>query len=163
MVPLQKFQSLPAVKPAPAPVAQAALEPPAAAAAQPPPRAAVALTLRGPITSPAAVPSAAAPVSAAAPAAAAAPAPMREFTIPAADLLAAAERANQADMARAHADGLQGTWISPEFAPARCRWSRTDPTLAVCQTRTRYADSRPWRERTGHYRRDADGAWQVAP
>ncbi len=66
-------------------------------------------------------------------------------------------------MAKARAEGLQGTWINPDFAPASCRWSSADPALAVCQTRTRYGASGPWRERTGHYRRDADGAWQVAP
>jgi hypothetical protein len=124
---------------------------------QPPPRAAVALTLRGPIASPLE------PAVAAAPSPAPAPAPRGAFTIAAAELKAAADRANQADMAKAGAEGLQGTWISPDFAPARCRWSRTDPGLAICQTRTRYEASRPWRERTGHYRRDADGAWQVAP
>jgi hypothetical protein len=118
----------------------------------------MALSLRGPIASPL-EPTAAAP----------APTPprpipsRRAFTILAAELKAAADEANQVDMAKAHAEGLQGTWISPDFAPARCRWSPSDPTLAICQTRTRYAASRPWRERTGHYRRGADGAWQVAP
>lgn len=155
MFPLQRLQGPPAATSAPPPAAQAALAPPEVAAVQPLPRAAVALALRGPIASPIAPPAAAAPAPG--------PPPSREFTIPAADLKAAADEANQIDMAKAHAEGLQGTWISPDFAPARCRWSRSDPTLAVCQTRTRYAASRPWRERTGHYRRDADGAWQVAP
>ena len=170
IVPLQRFQVAPppASAPAPPPPVQAALTPPDVPGDQPLPRAAVALTLRGPITSPA-EPAVAAPRAAPSPSLSPGPSPSpsptpsREFVIAAADLKAAAEHANQADMAKAHPDGLQGTWISPDFAPARCRWSRTDPALAVCQTRTRYEASRPWRERTGHYRRAADGAWQVAP
>lgn len=171
MVPLQQLQIRPAATTsAPSPVAHAALAPPQAAtpdvlASPPAPRAAMALTLRGPITSPAEPPALAAPspTTTPSPTAAPTPSPRREFTIPAADLKAAADRANQLDRAKARAEDLQGTWFSPEFAPARCRWSRPDPTLAVCQTRTRYEASRPWRERTGHYRRDADGVWQVAP
>ena len=164
LVPLQQLRTLPGAAPAPAaPVVQAAAlaAPPVAQpetpAAEPPPRAAVALTLRGPISDPA-KPTAATPATPAPP-----PTLSREFTIAAADLRAAADQANQIDMAKARADGLQGTWISPDFAPASCRWSRTDPTLAVCRTRTRYEASRPWRERVGHYRRDAGGVWQVAP
>jgi hypothetical protein len=109
--------------------------------------------LLGPIAGPAE------PMATAAPA----PNPSAEFVIAAADLRVAADQANQIDMAKAHAEGLQGTWTSPDFAPAHCRWSPTDPALAVCRTRTRYEASRPWRERIGHYRRDGDGAWQVAP
>ena len=166
IVPLQQLQIPRAAAPTP-PVVQAALAPPPATpepeapAGPPPPRAAVALTLRGPITSPADPTAAAAPASPPRPGPT--PVPTREFTIAAADLKAAADEANQRDMAKAHAEGLEGTWINPDFAPARCRWSRTDATLAVCQTRTRYEASRPWRERTGHYRRDGDGKWQVAP
>jgi hypothetical protein len=160
MIPLQRSPP-PARAPAPAQVAtQAAPSPPQGAAdAEVLPRASTArLALRGPITS--AAESTAGVASPATPA----PPPSRspEFTISAADLQAAAERANRAEMAKFHGEGLQGTWLTPDFAPARCRWSPADTTLAVCQTRARYAGG-PWRERTGHYRRNADGAWQVAP
>ncbi|MGH6909162.1 MAG: hypothetical protein ACREE0_06970 [Phenylobacterium sp.] len=159
MIPLQRSTPPPVPAPSVQVAAQAAPTPPAAVASEEvlPRASTMRLDLRGPITS-AAEPPAAGPAKPAA-----APASRREFVISAADLQAAAERANQAEMARTHAEGLQGTWLTPDFAPAHCRWSSADATLAVCNTRARYGASGPWRDRTGHYRRGADGAWQVAP
>jgi hypothetical protein len=139
-----------------------ALKDPGAVAGQVLPRASVALVLplRGPIAGPADAVWREQEPAGGAKGPASAPSQGGEFSIAAADLQAAA---NQADMAKAQAEGLQGIWLSPDWAPARCRWSPGDPSLAVCRTRTRYGSSGPWHENTGSYRRDQNGDWQVGP
>jgi hypothetical protein len=54
-----------------------------------------------------------------------------------------------------------GGWVTyppMDYSTARCRWSATDPTLAVCRTRRTFL-TRSWKPVTVHYRRDDLGRW----
>jgi hypothetical protein len=85
------------------------------------------------------------------------------FRISPAAQLKAEKAANSADMDRAAAEGLQGTWLTTNWRGGVCRWSPEDPKVAVCQTATRRTDSQPWRPTVQRYRRDEDGAWELLP
>ncbi len=83
-----------------------------------------------------------------------------EFQISQEDVQAAQEWAIFADAARAEAQGIRGTWLLYDYEAATCRWSRTQPDLAIC--RSPYVrsgnDRRVARQK---YRRNADGNWRL--
>lgn len=84
------------------------------------------------------------------------------FQISAAEQEEVEEAAIAADMAATHAEGLQGTWIGHKYDAAICRWSPSEPGIAVCRTRYHRGD-RQWFPVVKRYRRDPDGDWQEAP
>lgn len=84
------------------------------------------------------------------------------FRISGAQQLKAEQAANSADMDRAAAEGLQGTWLTTNWRGGVCRWDPTDPKVAVCQTATRRTKDQPWSPTVQRYRRDADGDWELA-
>jgi hypothetical protein len=85
------------------------------------------------------------------------------FRISPAAQLKAEEAANQDDMGRAAAEGLQGTWLTTNWRGGACRWSPEDPKVAVCRTATRRSHSQPWTPTVQRYRRDEDGDWELLP
>lgn len=84
------------------------------------------------------------------------------FRISAAEQQRAEEAEIMAEMSDFQADGLAGTWILNAYDVATCRWSRTEPGIADCQTRYHRGD-RHWYSIQQKYRRDHDGDWEQVP
>jgi hypothetical protein len=85
------------------------------------------------------------------------------FRISPDEQLEAEQAANFAEMAVLSTAGIHGTWLTTNWRGGVCRWSKDDPTVAICRTATRRSDDQPWSPTTERYRRDEAGDWKFAP